>query len=45
MNHRHAIRNHTLKLHKRKLMLQTILTAILLFTIGGTIGAMMALAI
>ena len=45
MNHRHAVRNHTLKLHKRKLILQTIITGLLLFTIGGSIGAMMALAI
>lgn len=45
MKHRHAVRNHTLKIHHRNQLLKEIISAILVLTMAGAIGAMMALAI
>lgn len=45
MKHRHAVRNHTLKIHRRTELLKEIISAILVLTMAGAIGAMMALAI
>ena len=45
MKHLHAIRNHTLKIHRRNELLKEIISGILVLSMAGAIGAMMALAI
>ena len=45
MKYRHAIRNHTLKIHHRNQLLKEIISCLLVLSMAGAIGAMMALAI
>jgi len=45
MKHRHAIRNHTLKIHRRNELLKEIISCVVVLTMACAIGAMMALAI
>lgn len=42
---RHALRNHTLKLHRRREILKETLAFIVVLSMAGAIGAMMAIAI